>query len=203
MLMDDFKKSLPDSYNKQSGSNNDKILQLEQAIVKTFREDLQAVNDALDINNASGETLDLFGELVGQGRGGLNDAQYRAVILSAVARNACQGTHSSIVELLAVAFNCDITKFNLTDGAQPAFAELNDMPYSVFLESGLTVKQVYQIVNSMLPAGVRLGDLQIDGTFEFSATDNEYDELAGFGNVEQTIGGYFGLLASDEHNIPS
>lgn len=203
MPIADLKNLLPDVYNKQEGSNNDKLLKLVEALNEEFQTDREAVEQMADINKATGKTLDLYGDMVGQSRGGLDDSQYRIVILSKIARNACKGTHSSIVELLAVALECSVTDFNLSDGDNVCEAVLDSMPFSIITSAGLTVSQIYQIVNSMLPVGVKLADIEAEGTFEFSALEYEYDELAGFADDALTIGGYFGLLASDDINIPT
>ena len=44
--------------------------------------------------------------------------------------------------------------------------------------------------------------VNFQGTFEFADTAGVYDETAGFGNVEQTIGGHLGLLLGDDENSP-
>ena len=42
--------------------------------------DIQMVFDCLDLNQASGKTLELYGDTMGQRRGLLNDEQYRYMI---------------------------------------------------------------------------------------------------------------------------
>ena len=55
------------------------------------------------------------------------------------------------------------------------------------------------MVELLMPIGVTIENANFEGTFEFAETATEYDENAGFGNIEQTIGGYMGLsLGSDD-----
>lgn len=46
------------------------------------------------------------------------------------------------------------------------------------------------MIESLLPICVTLEADNFEGTFEFADVDNEYDKAKGFGNIEQTIGGY-------------
>ena len=50
------------------------------------------------------------------------------------------------------------------------------------------------MIEAMLAEGVHLSYYEFSGTFEFSGTDDDYDESKGFADVEGSIGGYFGLL---------
>ena len=54
----------------------------------------------------------------------------------------------------------------------------------------------------LLPIGVGVSASNFNGTFEFADTATEYDENAGFGNIEQTIGGYMGLLYGEDTDSP-
>ena len=58
------------------------------------------------------------------------------------------------------------------------------------------------MIESLLPICVTLSADNFEGTFEFSDAADEYDKLAGFGDADQTIGGYLGLYLGDDDKIP-
>lgn len=202
MLIADYINALPDSYKKTAESNNYKLLLLEERLVRGLRDDIEAVQATMDIQTATGATLDLYGTIYNQARGSLTDEQYRYVIMQRVARNMVDGSYNKIAESLAVAFNTSPTAFKLAETSNPAEVEILDLPYSVLQTAGLTASQMVQIIRGMLPVGVKLAPISLEGTFEFAASAEEYDENAGFGNIDQTIGGYFGFLEAGDIDIP-
>jgi len=203
MKIADYINALPDAYKKHSDSNNYKLLSLEQSLVEGFRGDMKAVDATLDIYSATGKTLDLYGSIYRQARGSMTDEQYRYIILQRATRCLVGGDANSIIEALAVVFRVDASEFGLYDTENPCEVEVKNLPYAVLQNIGITVAQMYEIISTMLPSGVRLAPLELSGTFEFSASDSDQDDNAGFGNVEQTIGGYFGYLATDDAELPN
>ena len=196
MKIIDYINALPDSYQKHSESNNYKLLLLEEQSVSNFRKDMDAIQDTLDISKATGNTLDLYGEIYNKPRGIATDEQYRYLILQKVAQNMVDGTFNSVIKAIAVALGIDVTGFHFAETENDCEVEVLDMPYSAIQSMGMTVKQMQTTIQALLPVGVRLAPLNLSGTFEFASTSEEYDEEAGFGNVDQTIGGYFGYLAN-------
>lgn len=202
MRIADYINALPDAYHKDRESNNYKLLLMEAGLSEDFRADIQAVNDTLDIYKATGKTLDLYGETYDQARGGLTDEQYRIVILQRIARNMVKGDYNSIVNALAVAFGTTPDNVAFAETENPAEIRIESMPYAVLLNAGITTDQLKQIILAILPVGVNLSStIALDGTFEFGLPD-EYDELKGLGNIEQTVGGHFGLLVTDDIIVP-
>ena len=202
MRVADYINALPDSYQKGENSNNYKLLSLEERLVAALRADIEAVHDTLDINKAYGKTLDLYGEIYGQPRGSMTDEQYRIIILQRIARNNVKGDYNSVVESLAVAFGVPTSEIVLLETDSPCEVEVKNLPYSVLQNAGLTIGQLQSIVLALLPIGVSLAPVGLEGTFEFAELADEYDENAGFGNSDQTIGGYFGLMATDDVVVP-
>ena len=84
-------KNLPDAYKKTTDSNNFKILEVERLALSDVRASLQEVANILDINNAKGKTLDLYGERVGQARGLADDDKYLLMIKAKLMRNLSNG----------------------------------------------------------------------------------------------------------------
>lgn len=192
----DYIKNLPDAWNKETESNNYKLLSLEQALVETLSRDVAAVQNALDINRASGKTLDLYGDMVGVKRGLARDEQYRYLILATVAKQFCDGTDASVAEQLAVALGCDVSEFQTEEGN--GTVSFSRMPLESVLRAGLTTAQLNATVQALLPIGVKLETFELQGTFEFSASADEYDEAAGFADEAQTIGGKLGAMSDED-----
>lgn len=196
MKIVDYIHHLPDVYRKDEASNNYKLLLLEQKLVEALYKDIEGIWQTSSIYEATGKTLDLYGEMYGQPRGKATDEQYRYLIVQKVAQNMVEGDYNSIVNSLAVVFDVPVEEFRLKETERPAEVEVENLPYEILLKAGLTVEQAKEIIQTVLPAGVTLAPMELSGTFEFAATAEEYDENKGFGNVDQTIGGYFGYLAS-------
>ena len=199
MKITDYINALPDAYKKNPDSNNYKLLQLEERLVSGLRDDMALLFDTLDISKATGKTLDLYGETYKQGRGKLTDEQYRYVILANIARTGAKGDYNSIVNALATVFGVATESVVFEETENPAEVRAKNLPYTIMLNAGLTGAQIMQIVKAILPVGVKLeSGFNLEGTFEFSAYDNEYNEETGFGNFSQTIGGTLGLLVNND-----
>ncbi len=194
MLIADYTHALPDAYQKHSESNNYKLLLMEQRLVGNLAEDIQAVQETLDLYSATGKTLDHYGAIYGVSRGTSTDEQYRYLIAQKVAQNMVTGDYNSIVNAISVAFDVPVTSFRFKETENPCEVEVLNMPYGVLQNAGMTVAQMREIIQKLLPVGIILKLEELAGTFEFAATADEYNEAAGFGDVAQTIGGYFGYL---------
>ena len=202
MRIDNYTNALPDAYRKDKDSNNYKLLYLEYALVNGLRDDIEAVDTVMDIHKATGRTLDLYGDMYNQARGGLTDEQYRVIILQRVARNRAGGDYNSTVEALASVLGVSPSEIRLIEEDNPRMIAVADLPYSALQEAGITSKQAYQMIESLMPVGIPLAPLSLEGTFEFALYEKEYDAEKGFGDVGQTVGGYFGLLESGDVNVP-
>ena len=202
MRIADYIEALPDSYKKTESSNNYKLLYLEWFLVSGLWKDIQAVQDTADIFKATGATLDHYGAMYNQPRGSMTDEQYRVIILQRVARYWAGGDYNSTVEGLASALGVSPTEFVLIEKDNPRQIEVSNLPFSILNKIGITSKQIFQIIEAMLPVGIPLAPLSLDGTFEFAELADEQSETAGFGDIDQTIGGYFGVLETGDIDIP-
>ena len=190
---------LPDSYAKDKNSNNYKLLKLNEDAIATLNKDMYDVLNVLDIKNATGNTLELYGDMVGQKRGELNDTQYRYMILTRIGMNIARGNYDSIIAICQMIFDCNPQDIILNDSEKPCRVEVTKFPLKVLVDAGFSSNQAIAMVELLMPIGVTIENANFEGTFEFAETATEYDENAGFGNIEQTIGGYMGLsLGSDD-----
>lgn len=143
--------NLPDAYKKTKTSNNYKILEIERRELEFLRGNLLDVESILDINNATGKTLDLYGERVGQKRGLATDDQYRVLILARIMRNLSNGTYNSVISCLSTMFNCDPSEIHLRDAQTRGFTDV---------EGGKT-------------GGILTETFEDDGTNMFTFADDE------------------------------
>lgn len=195
-------KLLPDAY-KQDG-NHKHVLSLNEQSRDEFIQAMNEVLDSLDLDLATGDTLDRYGEIVNQKRGGLEDKAYRAMIRFKIAKYLSKGDYNTIMSLMKFILGSNDGEFVMTDAGN-ASVEITSLPLTLMIDAGFTSHQVMQLVQELLPAGVGINSLYFEGTFAFSSSDEcekdeETDELRGFGDVEQTegVGGALGLLLSNE-----
>lgn len=198
---------LPDCYRKDTDSNNYKLLELGAAAARGLREDIAQVRDMLDLNQVRGRTLDLYGDMLGQRRGLLNDEQYRYMLFARIGRNVVQGDYDSILNTLVLMFNSqkgDITldDLDIAEEERPCVVKLTKFPIFVLVNAGFSSRQAVSMIESLLPICVTLAADNFEGTFEFAELDGEYDADEGFADVAQTIGGYLGLLLGEDDSIP-
>lgn len=232
--MDNVKR-LPDAYFKGTDGNNYKLLHLNELAINVFSKDLTDVLNCLSIMQATGKTLDLYGETVGQKRGALNDIQYRLMILIKIGKNISQSDYNSVIELLTQIFNCKKGDIILKDVDRLTTSEcvgvkIEKFPLKVLGNAGFNGVQAVTLIEQLLPVCVKLSsDSNFEGTFElgdiiqtvtYSDLSNltyqeistityeqmefypcEYDKNKGFGNVEQTIGGYLSLIIGDDNGF--
>lgn len=194
----EYVKNLPDIYKKSETSNNYKILNIVQGSAAELEEDIEIVFNSLDIEQATGNTLDLYGAMLGQARGFATDQQYRVMIKARIMRNIMSGDYASLMAAACLMFNCDSSEFYIQESEKPATIDVINLPYRVLNFIGLSAEQAVELIKVLMPVGVEVGSVALAGTFEFGSTDDEYDESKGFAisEADQSIGGYFGYLGS-------
>lgn len=196
---DNLAKNLPDAYRKDVASNNFKILEIERWANNETRATLEEIAAIFDIDNATGAVLDMYGKRFGQARGKATDAQYRLMIKSKIVRSSSSGSYKDIVDAICFTFDCDKADVLLVEGSTPMSVRLEKAPLGAVIQAGFSSRQAELIVESLLPAAVKLEYSSLEGTFEFSDSETEYDEAKGFAESEDgTIGGYLGWTGSEE-----
>lgn len=186
-------KNLPDYYAKSKTSNNYKLLQIEKVSVDTLNNDVNDLFEMLEINNATGKTLDMYGEMVNQQRGLATDDQYRFMIRSKIMQNLSDGDYGSVHKALYITFDCPPDEIGIEQSDKPCVVAVKKVPLASIANAGLNAEQTMRLIQRLMPVGVDIELYNFRGTFEFGET-YEYDEAKGFGNVEQSIGGFFGVI---------
>lgn len=153
-------KRLPDCYRKDPKSNNYRLLQLNESAVGELRQDIEAVRNMLDLSQASGETLNLYGTMLNQLRGPLTDEQYRHMLFAQIGRNNAKGDYESIIKALVMLFGTSLegiteADFELTEDEKPCLVRLKRFPESLE-EAGFSTRQMAQMIKSLLPICVTL-----------------------------------------------
>lgn len=119
------------------------------------------------------------------------------------------------MELLSQIFECDVKDIAIQEVATNKI-DIKRMSLTALSKAGFTGEQAIEMVERILPVCVKVNSANIEGTFEFGDVgyqqiealtyqnletktyidleNGSYDENKGFGNIEQTIGGYFGLV---------
>lgn len=196
--------NLPDVYRKDTASNNYKILNIQKIELDGIKSDTEDVNISLDLDQAEGATLDLYGDMLGQARGYATDSQYRVMIKAKIARNLMTGSLNSIISAGCMMFGCEPNEMEIIEDEDPAAIKVISLPFKVINYVGLSARQVIELVIKLVPVGVTVKYAEIQGTFEFGTTDSEYDEEKGFSDSETspTMGGYLGYAYAAEGEKP-
>ncbi len=189
--------NLPDVFCKSKESNNFKLLELERLTIEEYRQTLRELFDMIDLDNAKGKTLDMYGETVGQSRGRASDEQYILMIKAKLMQNLSNGSYPSVLNSMCVTFNCEPSQIYIEESEMPCTVNAVKLPLEAVVKADMSTEQTTNIIKALLPVGVALKNYLYDGTFTFSGIENEYNENEGFCNVEGgTIGGYFGIASS-------
>lgn len=191
---DEFAENLPDAFAKDKDSNNYKLLLVEKHIYDAINTMLQSVYNILDIDNATGTTLDMYGERLNLKRGAATDAQYLIRLKAKIAQNFSDGSRDSIAKALAYVLSTTTDRIKLKCDTEKNTVQVADIPLKTLTDAGFSGDEIMSILNSLLAQGVTTSQTHFSGTFEFSDSTDEYNINAGFADIDGTIGGYFGLF---------
>lgn len=204
--------NLPDYYEKSKSSNNYKLLKIEKVSVDTLDNDIKDLLEMLEIDNAIGKTLDMYGEMVNQQRGLATDDQYRFMIRSKIMQNLSTGDYGSVLKALYMTFGCDPADISIAQSEQPCVVAVKKVPIEIISKAGLNVRQTVQLIQRLIPVGITIETFNFTGTFEFSASENDMEtdgKIKGFTDTEDNItvssatGGYLGeIYDNDDEDLP-
>lgn len=191
---DDPIKNLSDAFRKDSESNNYKLLRINKNTTDILKSVLADLFNALNINNASGKVLDdIYGGRAYLQRGALSDEQYAIRLRAKMMQNIVNGSFPDLIESLSYALQCDKSAIHIVESNTPNRVSIKDIPMETIFNAGFTVDDITEMIENMLPLGVKIEDRFFTGTFEFGG-ENEYDEDKGFADDAGNIGGYFGMF---------
>lgn len=185
-------KKLPDAYAKGIDSNNYKLLQLANLLYTDQKCDLTAILKSRDLQTAYGKTLDYYGGMVGQSRGGATDEQYRIKIFNQIGKQRSTGACDDVIRLISQILGLDVGTFFLTEQSSGTIA-IDGLTTDILDKADMKFEEVKEIINSILPIGVAIGEIIVAGTFSFGSV-YEVDSQQGFGDIAQTTGGKLGTV---------
>ncbi|MCZ8518894.1 hypothetical protein [Paenibacillus caseinilyticus] len=202
----DIVKRLTDVFTKGPNSNLGKLLAIMAGQLQAYEEAQNRVHDWREIDQARGSTLDRIGQMVQQPRGVASDSVYRIMLKSKIAQNLSEGDINTIIRVLSIALNVDPSEIRIREeytaavDPEPAAISITKLPLATLNAAGMTLNQFARVVQRTVAAGVRVGVIELEGTFSFSSDydSSETDNSAGFGDIEGTIGGYLGAAYSPE-----
>ena len=191
---------LPDAYAKDEKSNNYKLFEVFASEFEKLYQTQLKIRQFRSVDEADGATLDLIGGNYNVSRGRMNDELYKPMIKAAIARTWCDGTFNSVLELLALTLNTDVSNVSLTEdyetGGSSGMITIASTPKDALNKVGMTVHEYAQIVQNILPVGVGVNLTAFEGTFSYAANNYEGGDYApelnpneGFADDAQTTGG--------------
>ncbi len=217
---------LPDCYAKTKDSNNYKLLHLNELVANDFKKDMKDCFTSLDLTQATGKTLDLYGTMYGQKRGSLSDSQYRAMILAKAVSSVTNATAKDVAQKLSSIFKFNPNSISFSDTSTSGETKISNLSLEAITTSGFTYRQAIDIISAFIPVGVRIVQMEFSGTFEFGIGVDTYDQIQfynykefqqvkysdleegaqydegkGFGNVEQTTGGCVGGIVTESQEV--
>jgi hypothetical protein len=202
ITVQDMLRRLTDVFRKDPDSNIGKLMSIMAEQLQKLEQTVQRVEEWRDIEMAQGTTLDRIGENVAQHRGAATDEIYRILIKSKIARNLSKGDINTIISVLSTALNTDPSEIKIEElysdpvAPEPAAISLIQLPIERINAVGMDPVQFAQIVQRTVAAGVRVGVIELTGTFEFGSVGDPPDPTAGFADVDQTTGGTIGAVYS-------
>ncbi|MFB6475784.1 hypothetical protein ACFCW7_23270 [Paenibacillus glucanolyticus] len=205
----DMLRRFTDVYNKNPTSNLGKLIGILHDQLQQVNDTLDTVRDWRDIDMAQGTTLDRIGENIVQSRGSSTDEVYRVLLKSKIARNLSKTDVNTIIQVLALALDCPysdiriVEKYNDSSEPEPAAISLIKVPTKRLNEVGMSPLQFGQIIQKTVAAGVRVAQIELTGTFQFSS---KYDQLetgpTGFADEAMTTGGTLGEVYIPGNDYP-
>ena len=205
-----IKKYFTSNYDKRPESNFSKVVKIISDELEDIKQTYHNIEDINDVGKAEGRVLDAIGENVLQYRGELNDEIYRAMIRTKLRRNRADGTLRDIVVTLSQVLDVAEDKIILKEDEDSDFPIINEVqvPISALARLAMTSRQLGQIINSIIVAGVKLEVIIFLGTYEYGGLTPEggviTDYDTGFSDVDMTSGGDLGAeyTPSDEDRFP-
>lgn len=187
--------NLPDAYDKSVDSNNNKLFLINKNTTDDIKTALSDVFNVLNINNASGRTLDdVWGGRLHLKRGGFDDDMYILRLKFKMMQNIACGYFSDLIEALAFVLKCDTSDIHIVESETKNGVIVKDMPISLLQNAGFTIYQINDLINRLLSVGVEV----LEFTYEkkallsahicsFAASERKYQSARIQGPSDTTV----------------
>lgn len=157
-------KKLPDAYAKNTDSNIYKLLQLVNLLYNDLQIDLKCIDKSRDIHEATGKTLDRYGEMISVTRGGATDEQYRTKILSQIARYVTESDCNSVISAIAHIFDVPVTNISIIE--EDMKVDILGLTMEMLEKSGYKSREIEAMIRGLIPIGVEMSPPKYAGTLK-------------------------------------
>lgn len=164
-------------FKREEAPNLDKLLQVMVAEIQEAENELHELLTFRSVATASGEQLDVLGDIVGIDREGRTDSDFRDVIFLQIAINNGGGQESVLSALLD----------NLTDATVIDIWETFPAGLDIFINSDDLSLNTIQSLRRAIAATVSLQFAYTDGGVPFAFEGDSYGE--GFGSTADAAEG--------------
>ncbi|ANS73714.1 hypothetical protein AWM70_03270 [Paenibacillus yonginensis] len=195
----DMMNRFADVFNKDPHSKLGRLISILYGSLQDAHTALETVREWRAISQAQGTTLDMIGQNIAQPRGAATDEVYRVLIQSKIARNLSKTDVNTIIQVLALALNCDYSEIHIQEKyddpqqSEPAAVSLARLPVKRLNEVGMSPVQFGQIVQKTVAAGVRVALIELSGTFRLSSQYAVLERSSlGLADPDMTTGGALG-----------
>ena len=167
MQIDPTIKDLPPSFDRSTGSNNWKMMQLAEQPINAGEKRLDMLLRMRSLDTAEGGFLDKIGNLIGVYRGQMDDDFYRRMIYARLARRHTDGTINQIYDVVSVILSADPHEFwvrplwNVT--GEPMAIEVLNVP-AIYIDSQEKEAMLLDQVRASVAAPIRVATIQFRTT---------------------------------------
>ncbi|WP_437695984.1 hypothetical protein ACSOCI_08940 [Levilactobacillus brevis] len=167
MQIDPTIKDLPSSFDRSTGSNNWKLMQLAEQPINAGEKRLDMLLKMRSLDTAEGGFLDRIGNLIGVYRGQMDDDFYRRMIYARLARHHTDGTINQIYDVVSVILSADPHEFwvrplwNVT--GEPMAIEVLNVP-AIYIDSQEKEALLLDQIRSSVAAPTRVAGIGFQKT---------------------------------------
>ncbi|WAE45770.1 hypothetical protein OUY26_04000 [Levilactobacillus brevis] len=167
MQIDPTIKDLPSSFDRSTGSNNWKLMQLAEQPINAGEKRLDMLLKMRSLDTAEGGFLDRIGNLIGVYRGQMDDDFYRRMIYARLARRHTDGTINQIYDVVSVILSADPHEFrvrplwNVT--GEPMAIEVLNVP-AIYIDSQEKEALLLEQIRSSVAAPTRVAGIGFQKT---------------------------------------
>ncbi|MBS0977485.1 hypothetical protein [Levilactobacillus brevis] len=195
MQIDPTIMDLPPSFDRSTGSNNWKLMQLAEQPINAGEKRLDMLLKMRSLDTAEGGFLDRIGNLIGVYRGQMDDDFYRRMIYARLARRHTDGTINQIYDVISVILSADPHEFwvrplwNVT--GEPMAIEVLNVP-AIYIDSQEKEAMLLDQVRSSVAAPARVASIQFRTTVKSNLYMTSYTMV--HQNIRSTMN-----VAQDRH----
>lgn len=195
MQIDPTIMDLPPSFDRSTGSNNWKLMQLAEQPINAGEKRLDMLLKMRSLDTAEGGFLDRIGNLIGVYRGQMDDDFYRRMIYARLARRHTDGTINQIYDVISAILSADPHEFwvrplwNTT--GEPMAIEVLNVP-AIYIDSQEKEAMLLDQVRSSVAAPARVASIQFRTTVKSNLYMTSYTMV--HQNIRSTMN-----VAQDRH----